>query len=154
MLGTLIIWALGSLPFGVEYASEFSLLGIVGGKLKFLFHYAGFGFWQAAVALIFGLMAKEIVISSFAALLASNGSSLGIALKEYFTPLSALSFMLMILLYSPCIGTIATFQRETKSWGWTIFMVLYTFFAATLVSTLFYQLGSKFFVCPGSPVMV
>ncbi|MDR2077484.1 MAG: ferrous iron transport protein B, partial [Rickettsiales bacterium] len=145
MAGIIVIWGLSSVPFNVEYASEFSLLGIIGNKLKFLFRYTGYDFWQATVALIFGLMAKEIIISSFATLLSASGDTLGSALQQYFTPLSAFSFLLMILLYSPCIGTIAVFRRETKSWGWTTFMILYTFSISIITSSLFYQIGRFMF---------
>jgi ferrous iron transport protein B len=145
MAGILIIWSLSSIPFGVEYASESSLLGIIGNRLKFLFNYAGYGFWQATVALIFGLIAKEIVISSFATLLSAQGDTLADALQQYFTPLSAFSFMLMILLYSPCLGATAAFRRETKSWSWTVFLVLYTLSIAIITSSLFYQAGKLIF---------
>ncbi|MDR2778235.1 MAG: ferrous iron transport protein B [Rickettsiales bacterium] len=144
MAGIFIIWGLSSVPFNVEYASEFSFLGIIGNKLKFLFSYTGYNFWQAVVALTFGLIAKEIIISSFATLLSASGDNLSEALQQYFTPLSAFSFMLTILLYSPCLGAIAAFRRETKSWGWTTFMVLYTISLSVITSSLFYQLGKLF----------
>jgi ferrous iron transport protein B len=145
MAGILVVWGLSSLPLGVEYASERSLLGMVGVKLAFLFRYTGYGFWQAAVALIFGLMAKEIIVSSLIALLSANGASLAATLRGYFSPLSALSFLITVLLYPPCISAILVFKRETKSWSWTLFMVGYTFLVAVTVSTIFYQIGRLFY---------
>ncbi|MDR1494764.1 MAG: ferrous iron transport protein B [Rickettsiales bacterium] len=141
MAGILVVWGLSNLPLGVEYASEHSLLGMVGVKLAFLFKYTGYGFWQAAVALIFGLMAKEVVISSLATLLSLGNGSLAAALRRHFTPLSAFSFLITILLYPPCISAIIVFKREVKSWCWTIFMVTYTLFTAITLSTVFYQVG-------------
>ncbi|MDR3078676.1 MAG: ferrous iron transport protein B [Rickettsiales bacterium] len=141
MAGILVVWGLSSLPLGVEYASEQSLLGLTGSKLALLFRYTGYGFWQAAVALIFGLMAKEIVVSSLVTLLPTGGDSLAVTLGKYFTPLSALSFLITILLYPPCISSIIVFRRETKSLGWTVFLVAYTFLTAVTVSTIFYQVG-------------
>ncbi|MDR1425390.1 MAG: ferrous iron transport protein B [Rickettsiales bacterium] len=141
MAGILVVWLFSSLPLGVEYASEHSLLGILGTKLTFLFKYTGYGFWQAVVAIIFGLMAKEVVASSLAAILSVSGDGLAVALRNYFSPLSAFSFLITVLLYPPCLSATLVFKRETKSWGWTFFMLGYTFVLAVTVSTIFYQLG-------------
>ena len=103
---------------------------------------AGFGQWQA---LIFGIFAKETVIGAFGTLFsgAETSAGLGGVLSQLgWTPLTAYSFMVMILLYVPCIATLVTIKKETNSWKWTGFTVLYTFALAWVVSTLIYQVGS------------
>lgn len=138
MMTVLIIWLLGTLPLGVEYASEESIIGIIGNKISFIFKFAGYGFWQAGVALITGILAKEAIVGTL--------GTLGITEElvfNYFTSVSAYSYLLMVLLYTPCLAAVAAFKKETNSWKWTIFLSVYSFLVALLVSTLFYQIMSR-----------
>ncbi len=100
----------------------------------------------AAAALIFGVLAKEVVVGAFGAMFAVGEGALGetIAAQLGWTPLVAFAFMAMCLIYIPCVATIATIRRETNSWKWTAFVVGYTLLLAWLVAVLIYQVGSLF----------
>lgn len=114
---------------------------------------SGFGNWQAALSLLTGIIAKEIVVSNMFIIFGSgaggfgiNGLGIGSAdLSTVFTPLSAYAFMVFSLLYTPCIAVIAAIYSETRSWKWPIFSVLYGFSAAWLVSVLVYRIGYLIF---------
>ncbi|TDY61622.1 ferrous iron transport protein B [Aminivibrio pyruvatiphilus] len=141
LLSVVAVWALASLPWGVEYGSEESLVGSIGKVLAPLFEPAGFGFWQAAVALFFGFLAKEVVVGTFGALLGAGEAGLTAALPTLFTPLSAYAFLVMTLLYVPCVAAVAAFRRETGSWKWTFFMIAYTTLVGYGGAVLVYQGG-------------
>ncbi|MDI7261961.1 MAG: ferrous iron transport protein B, partial [Thermodesulfobacteriota bacterium] len=113
-LGVILIWLLASLPFGVEYASKESFIGQLGSSFSPLFKPAGFGFWQAGVALLFGILAKEVVVGTFGTLYGVEEAGLKEVILTHFTPLSAYAFMVMSLIYIPCIAAIATIKRETN----------------------------------------
>jgi ferrous iron transport protein B len=140
-LAVIVVWVLASLPLGVEYGSAESYIGRLGAMTAGLFAPAGFGFWQAAVALLFGFLAKEVVVGTLGTLLAVDGVNLVQVLPQYFSPLSAYAFMVMALLYVPCAAVVAAFREETKSWRWTAFMVLYTTAVAWGMSVAVYQVG-------------
>jgi len=184
---SVVIWALSSLPVGVEYASQESVTGQIGTVLSPIFAPLGFGEWQATVAIIYGFLAKEVVVSTFGTLYgigedgggeeaateeAPAGESTSVeqanetsaeasaeeasaeeetapeedqgfiaAMQELFTPLSAYAYMVFILLYIPCMATLATIKRETNSWKWPGFAAVYTFVVAYVVSFVVYQGG-------------
>nr|WP_319372983.1 ferrous iron transport protein B [uncultured Methanobacterium sp.] len=186
---SIVIWALSSLPVGVEYASQDSITGQIGTTLAPVFAPLGFGEWQATVAIIYGFLAKEVVVSTFGILYGvgedgggdatnsngetsvneaaqtepaqnetpAEGSSADAAnteekspeedpgfvavMQELFTPLSAYAYMVFILLYIPCMATLATIRRETNSWKWPAFAAVYTFVVAYAVSFVVYQGG-------------
>ena len=140
VLAVILIWALSSLPPGVDYASEESLIGKFGKTISPILEPAGFGNWQSAVALSFGILAKETVVGTLGTLYGAEEESLKEALKENFTPLSAYAFLLMTLIYIPCIATIAAIKRETN-WKWTIIAVSYSFILGWTVSVAFYQIA-------------
>lgn len=133
-LGVIIVWFLASIPTNAEYGSELTLAGKLGKLIAPLLKPTGFPFWQAAVALIFGIVAKEIVV----------GTKLPEALSKLFTPLSVYSFMVMSLLYIPCIASIGAIYRETNSWKWTAFATFYSLIIGYLAALLIYQVGSIF----------
>ncbi len=120
----------------------------IGRAVAPLFRPAGFGQWQAAVTLIFGILAKEVVVGTFGTLLAgANGlGDLGhiIGSELGWTPLVAYAFMIMSLIYVPCMATIAVIKRETNSWKWTGFVIGYTVVLGWIVATLIYQVGALF----------
>ncbi len=70
-----------------------------------------------------------------------EGEALINVIQQVFTPLSAISFLVMTLLYTPCLATLGAIKRETNSMKWTIFSAVYTFVIALVLSTLVYQVG-------------
>ncbi len=135
------IWFLSNLPFGVEYASQESVIGAVGTAIAPVFAPLGFGTWQAAVSLLFGVAAKEVVIGTFGTVYGVGEAGLTIVLQNSFTPLSAYAFLVFVLLYVPCMATLAVMRRETKSWRWPLFVAAYTTGVAWVMAFLVYQGG-------------
>jgi len=144
LAAVIIIWLLSSLPFGVEYASDESLVGRMSSIIAPIFKPAGFGTWQATIALIFGVLAKEIVIGTLGVVYKASSYGLDVAISQHFTPLSAYAFMVMTLLYSPCIATIGSIRSETKSLKWTAVSILYGLAVGWTMSVLIYQIGRMF----------
>ena len=141
LAAAVVIWALGSLPWGVKFASSGSLVGHLGRLIEPLVRPLGFD-WKAAVSLLFGIGAKEIVVGTLGVLYGgANHSSLQSALATSFTPLKAYAFMVVSLIYIPCIATIAAIRRETNSWKWTIFSVSYSLVLAYAMGFAVYHLG-------------
>jgi len=142
---SIIIWFMGTFPWGVEFASEQSYIGVIGKLFAPIFHPLGFGTWQAAVSFVFGLLAKEVVVSTLSILYVGGSEvadeALIGALQQVFTPLTAYAFMAFSLIYTSCVATIAAVKRETNSWKWTAFSVLYQFALAWLVAFIIYQGG-------------
>lgn len=135
----ILIWFLAYFPPGADYGSKASLIGHLGSFLAPLFKIAGFGFWQAAVALLFGIMAKETVVGTMGTLF-GGAENLPSAILHYFTPLSAYAFMVMSLLYIPCIASIAVIKRETN-WKWAGLAVGYSLLLGWITAVLIYQIG-------------
>ncbi|WP_143317391.1 ferrous iron transport protein B [Clostridium sp. HBUAS56017] len=140
----ILLTFLSNFPVGVEPNSQESLLGIIGGVIAPIFTLAGFGTWQAGVSLLTGILAKESVVATMGLIYAGveEGPELTTAIQSIFTPLSAISFMVMALLYTPCLVALGAIKRETNSWKWTIFAASYTFVVAWIASVLVYQVGS------------
>ena len=139
----IVLWALSVLPLGVEPNSEHSILGMIGSFVAPLFVLAGYGTWQAGVSLITGILAKESVVATMGMVYAGveEGEALINVIQQVFTPLSAISFLVMTLLYTPCLAALGAIKRETNSMKWTIFSAVYTFLIALVLSTLVYQVG-------------
>ncbi|NLN76142.1 MAG: ferrous iron transport protein B [Armatimonadetes bacterium] len=142
LAASIVIWALGSLPWGVEFSSSESLVGYLGRAIEPVVKPLGLD-WRAAVALLFGIGAKEIVVSTLGVLYGGSHPSgdLNTALSESFTSLTAYTFMVVSLIYVPCIATVAAIKRETNSWKWTMFSVGYSIGLAYLVGFIVYRLG-------------
>lgn len=149
-LATLLIWML--LNFGPHgYAPDLSEgFGAMIGKLLVpIFAPVGLGFWQIAVALIAGISAKEVVVSSCAVLfgIVNANSASGMATFSQvlrsigFGPLNAYCLMVFCLLYIPCAATLATIHKESGSWGWTAFVTLFQLAAAWIVTFFVYRIG-------------
>ncbi|MFC1726082.1 ferrous iron transport protein B [candidate division KSB1 bacterium] len=141
--GVVVIWILANLPPGVEYASKDSLIGMIGSLFSPFLEPAGFGYWQVAVALIMGIVAKEIVVGSLGTLYGAEAAGLNAVLLSQFTPLSAYAFMVMALFYIPCIGAIGAIRKETN-WKWTVITISYTMIVGWLLAVIVYQIGSLF----------
>jgi ferrous iron transport protein B len=118
----------------------------IGRAIAPVFAPAGFGQWPAAVALIFGVLAKEAVVGTFGTLFAGADTAGGfaqvMASQLGWTPLIAFAFMAMVLIYIPCVATLGIIKRETGSWKWTLFTVGYTLVLGWAAATLIYQIGS------------
>ncbi|MDD5659313.1 MAG: ferrous iron transport protein B [Actinomycetota bacterium] len=144
VIAVILIWALSNLPVGVEYASKDSLIGKIGTFVAPVFKPAGFGNWEAAVALVFGILAKEVVVGTLGVIYGVDEAGLVGAISQHWNPISAYSFMIMTLIYIPCIAVIGAIKRETNSWGWTLFAVGYSLVLGWVVSVLFYQIANLF----------
>ena len=133
---SIIIWALEYFPTQDLNDLEHSYLASIGQFVSPLLEPLGFD-WKMSVCLLTGLPAKEAIVSTLAILYGGDISAAG------FTPLTAFSFMLFVLLYFPCVATIATLHREAgKGWAW--FTVFHSLALAWLISFLVYQIGMLF----------
>ena len=149
LAGSVIVWFLSYMPPGVKYGSINSFAGTIGKVLAPLVKPLGFD-WRAAVALLLGFFGKEIVVSTYGALLGVGGDpkAISVKLQAIFTPLTAYTFMAFTLLYTPCLATLAVIRRETNSWKWTFFAVGYSLVLAWLVAFFIYRVG-RLFGLPG-----
>lgn len=150
-LASIVIWFILNFgPKGMTEDMSQSFGALFGKFISPILIPAGLGLWQVVVALISGLAAKEVVVSSFSVLygIANISSAEGmnslitLLSEQNFTALNAYSFMLFCLLYTPCVATIAVVKRELKSTKWTVVSILFQLGVAYLVSVLFFQIGS------------
>ncbi len=154
-IASIVIWFVLNFGFGgmVEDPAESFGAGL-GRLLVPVLAPAGLGMWQIGVALLSGISAKEVVVSSFAVLfgVANANSEAGMAaivenihqLNPGFGPLNAYCLMLFCLLYVPCVATVATIKKESGSWKFTLKMMVFQIVLAWAVSTLVFQVGSLF----------
>ena len=138
---SIILWFLSNFNFSGMTDVNDSILASIGGFIAPIFKPLGFGNWQSSVSLLTGLIAKETVVSSMGVIFAGN---LEVMLPLHFTALSALSFMVFILLYTPCITAVGTMKKEfgTKI---TLFSITYQLILAWSISFLVFNIGSLFF---------
>ena len=143
LVGALILWFLANFgPSGYVTGNvDASFIAILGQALQPAFAPLGFP-WQIVAAIIFGLLAKEIVVESIGIMLASTGVGVSLALGSLLSPLSAFALMVFVLLYTPCIATLGTIRSETQSWKWTIISVAYQVLLAYLMALLIVTLGT------------
>ena len=162
LVASLIVWALGYFPhdnnLDRQTQQEHSYIGQIGKVVEPIFRPQGFD-WKLDVSLMAGIGAKEIVASTMGVLYADDESvaddneadsekynKLYVKMtNDGITPLIAFSYLLFVLIYFPCIATIAAIKGETGSWKWAMFAALYTTLLAWIVSAVFYQIGSLFF---------
>lgn len=140
---TIVIWFLQSFDLRLNVVSDSaqSLLALVGQWIAPVFRPLGFADWRMVTALISGFTAKEAVISTLGVLLGVGTDALGSALHGLFTPLSAGSFLIFTLLYTPCVAAVATIRRELGSTLQTVGVVLMQCVVAWLAAGIWYQLG-------------
>ncbi len=149
---SVVLWFLQSFGPGlvmVESADQ-SYLGRFGALIAPALAPLGFGVWQAAVALLTGLVAKEAVVSTLSLLygfsIGASGVAVAAALAGTFaSPVAAYAFLVFVLLYIPCVAAMSTMYREMNSLRWTLFSAAWQIGSAYLVSLLVYQLGSLIF---------
>jgi ferrous iron transport protein B len=133
-----------------------SFMGMIGRSIEPVMKPLGFD-WRLSVSILSGLAAKEVVVSTLGVIYQVDYKSGKTSLvekiqnqqyssgKKIFTPVIAFSFMLFILTYFPCVGVVAAIRRESGSWKWAAFTVIYTTTIAWLLSFSFYQIGSLIF---------
>lgn len=158
LVASVIVWALGYFPHHEELTpqeqQEQSYIGRIGKTIEPVFRAQGFD-WKLDVGLLAGVGAKEIVASTMGVLYAGDetvaddeeADSVKYAnlhkkmSADGITPLVAFCFLLFVLLYFPCIATIAAIKNESGSWKWSLFTVFYTTGLAWVVSAVVYQVG-------------
>ena len=141
---SIVIWILSNVPFGVEPGSAESVLGMIGSAISPIFAPLGFATWQAGIAILTGLVAKEVVVSTFSTLAGveeDDEEGMSSMIQGLFTPLSSFAFMVFTLLYIPCFAAIGTIKQETNSWKWPLIMSGITLVTAYIVSFLVYNVG-------------
>ena len=143
-MATIIIWFLQTFDtrLNVVADSANSLLAMVGQWIAPIFAPLGFADWRMVTALISGFTAKEAVVSTLAVLLNTSMAELGGALNSVFTPLSAVSFLVFTLLYTPCVAAVATIKRELGSGLKTLGVVFMQCAVAWVMACLVFQIGS------------
>ena len=154
LLATIFVWFTSS--FGWANGSfgmvdmESSILAVIGNAIAWIFAPLGWGTWQAAVASITGLIAKENVVGTFGVLfggfeeVAENGWQVWQNVRAAFTPLAAYSFLIFNLLCAPCFAAIGAIRREMNSAKWTWFAIGYQCGFAYAFALVVYQLGMLF----------
>ena len=143
-VATIVIWFLTNFDTRLNVVSDSSksLLALIGQWIAPVFKPTGFGNWRMVTSLITGFTAKEAVVSTMSVLLGVGMAELPQALGALFTPLSAVSFLLFTLLYTPCVAAIATVKRELRSTWQTVGVVALQCTVAWIVATLVFQVGS------------
>ncbi|MBQ9091995.1 MAG: ferrous iron transporter B, partial [Anaerotignum sp.] len=146
-VATVIIWFLQSFDsrLNVVTDSADSLLAMIGQWLAPLFAPLGFDDWRVPTALITGFTAKEAVVSTLGVLLGTSMEGLEVALGTLFTPVSAISFLVFTLLYTPCMAAVAAVKRELESGFLAACVALMQCVVAWIVSFGVYQVLNLFF---------
>jgi len=142
--GVLLVWALATLPAGVEYGSVDSLAGIIGQALHPVFAPLEFN-WQLVVGLIFGFIAKEVVVGSLGTLYGGEEMlESSLAADPTLSPIIALAFMVFVLLYLPCVAALGVIRQEMGNWKWTGIAIGWGIFMAYIFAYLVLHIGSLF----------
>ena len=147
LLSSIILWFLQGFGFvdGVFQMVEDnndSLLASVGHTVDFIFAPLGFGTWQATVATVTGLIAKENVVSTFGVLYPGN---LSLEIATAYSSIAAYSFMIFNLLCAPCFAAMGAIKREMNNWKWTLGAIGYMCGFAYVAALMVYQLGGLLF---------
>ena len=151
LLSTILVWF--TTYFGVvdgtfrmlsEEEIDYSLLAYVGNAIAWIFKPLGWGTWQAAVASITGLVAKENIVGTMGILYAAGEGTVYAHIASHFTALAGFSFLTFNLLCAPCFAAIGAIKREMNNAKWTWFAIGYQCGFAYLISMLVYQLGLMF----------
>lgn len=142
-IATVIIWFFRSFDTRlnpVENSAE-SILAVLGQKITPVFRPLGFGDWRIITSLISGFTAKEAVVSTMSVLTGVGAANLGNMLSTVFTPLSAVSFLVFTLLYTPCVATVATIKKELNSTIQTVGVVVMQCVIAWVMAFIVYNIG-------------
>ena len=137
-IGVILVWALTHLPMGLAPASKATFAGQIGDWFSTVLNPIGIDS-QLAIALIFGFVAKEIVIGALAVIYGLQGDALMHLMAQKLDWVQGMSFMLFTLIYTPCLSTIITLKNEAKSWLFACISILWSLALAWVVSFIFYQ---------------
>ena len=151
-MASIVLWfVLNMGPGGIVEEVSGSFAAMIGRLLVPVLAPAGLGSWQIAVALISGLSAKEVVVSSFSVLYGISNINSGAGMAQLsqilaldgFGPVNAYALMIFCLMYTPCVAAIGTIKRETKSFSWTAGMVVFQLVVAWVAAVIVYQAGIR-----------
>lgn len=150
MIASVIIWFLGYYPNHDAYSTtaeqqENSYIGQIGKAIEPVIEPLGFD-WKMGVGILSGIGAKELVVSTLGVLYTNDDGieSVDLANRIPITPLVAYGYMLFVLIYFPCIATVAAIKNESGSWKWAAFTICYTTLLAWIVAFLVHQVGGIF----------
>lgn len=150
MIASVIIWFLGYYPNHDAYSTtaeqqENSYIGQIGKAIEPVIEPLGFD-WKMGVGILSGIGAKELVVSTLGVLYTNDDDieSVDLADRIPITPLVAYGYMLFVLIYFPCIATVAAIKNESGSWKWAAFTICYTTLLAWIVAFLVHQVGGIF----------
>ena len=150
MVASIVIWALGYYPrpdasADLAQQQENSYIGRIGKAIEPVMEPLGFD-WKLSIGILSGVGAKELVVSSLGVLYADDAEADQTTLAERLpiTPLVAYGYMVFVLLYFPCIATLAAIRQEASSWKWAAFAATYTTVLAWIMSFAVHQLGGLF----------
>jgi ferrous iron transport protein B len=138
LFGVILVWALTHLPPGVDVASQQTYAGKIGHLFAPFMRPIGID-ESLTITLIFGFVAKEIVIGSLAVIYGLQGDALTQVISHQVNWVQGMSFMLFTLIYTPCLSTIITLKNEAKSWLFAATSIVWSLILAWLVSFMFYQ---------------
>jgi len=139
-IASIIIWFILDFNFTGKSIMTESIGADIGRFIAPIFKPLGFGNWQATLALLAGILGKEIVVSSMSVIYGVGEVGLISALGGLgFSAASAYAFMVFSLLYTPCVATLGVIKSETKSWWWMSFSFVYQLVIAYFVAFVFYQ---------------
>lgn len=142
-VASIVIWFMQSFDWTfTRVETDQSILRSIGEFIAPIFTPLGWGNWESTVAVISGFIAKETIVATFGIILGEE--ALTLALTGLFTPISAFSFIMFVLLASPCFAAIGVTRREMGSWKWTFIAIIYQTGLAYIVSLLVYQIGVLF----------
>lgn len=138
-MASIVIWFLQNfdIRFYLVDAGD-SIIAQIGKLIAPVFAPLGFGSWQAATSLVTGITAKEVVISTLSVLSGDDG---GVTLSQFFTPLTAYTFLVFCLLYPPCVAALATIRREIDSATSTFTLICYELAVAWIVAFIVRNIG-------------
>lgn len=150
MVASIIIWFLGYYPNHDAYATqaeqqENSYIGQLGKAIEPVIEPLGFD-WKMGIGILSGIGAKELVVSTLGVLYTNDDDIDSVNLSERIpiTPLVAYCYMLFVLIYFPCIATLAAIRQESGSWKWAVFAATYTTILAWIIAFAVHQIGSLF----------
>ena len=150
MVASIIIWVLGYFPrpsdsMDLAQQQENSYIGRIGKAIEPAIEPLGFD-WKLGIGILSGVGAKELVVSSLGVLYADDAEADQTTLAQRLpsTPIVAYGYMVFILLYFPCVATLAAIRQEAGGWKWAAFAAAYTTILAWIMSFAVYQIGGLF----------
>ncbi len=151
LLSTIVIWFTtyfgfvdGTFRMLSESEVEHSILAAIGGAIAWIFKPLGFGTWQAAVASITGLVAKENIVGTLSIVYGTAGTTVYSAIASAFTTVGGYAFLVFNLLCAPCFAAMGAIKREMNNGKWTLFAISYQCIFAYAVALIINQIGSAF----------